>query len=246
MTKETETIHEALLWVQQQLKPVQKDASNDYFHSRYYTLDALLETLKPLLNEVGLVLKQEAPEVMSPSGNTVMLAVESQLLHVQSKSTVSSRIWLPVARDDPQAAGAAITYGRRYSLAALFAVAADQDDDAERAMARSSSGNASNNTPRQTTPQAAPQQQQQQQARAAGGVPSCPICGGAMWDNREGKRNPKAPDFKCKDRSCDGAIWPPKAGASRSGDAKGKFLRGDEDQIAEGMGSDEWGDDLPF
>jgi hypothetical protein len=33
-----------------------------------------------------------------------------------------------------------------------------------------------------------------------------------MWDNREGKRNPKAPDFKCKDRSCDGVIWPPRDG----------------------------------
>jgi hypothetical protein len=32
-----------------------------------------------------------------------------------------------------------------------------------------------------------------------------------MWDNREGKRNPKAPDFKCKDRSCDGVIWPPRS-----------------------------------
>ena len=31
-----------------------------------------------------------------------------------------------------------------------------------------------------------------------------------MWDNRESKRNPKAPDFKCRDRSCDGVIWPPK------------------------------------
>ena len=35
-----------------------------------------------------------------------------------------------------------------------------------------------------------------------------------MWDNREGKRNPKAPDFKCKDRSCDGVIWPPRSATS--------------------------------
>ena len=35
-----------------------------------------------------------------------------------------------------------------------------------------------------------------------------------MWDNREGKRNPKAPDFKCKDRSCDGVVWPPRATAA--------------------------------
>lgn len=39
---------------------------------------------------------------------------------------------------------------------------------------------------------------------------SCPKCGGRVWDNRLTKRNPKAPDFKCRDRSCDGVIWPPK------------------------------------
>jgi hypothetical protein len=36
---------------------------------------------------------------------------------------------------------------------------------------------------------------------------ACPKCEGSMWDNRTSKRNPKAPDFKCKNRSCDGAIW---------------------------------------
>ena len=40
--------------------------------------------------------------------------------------------------------------------------------------------------------------------------PQCPQCGGRMWDNRATKRNPKAPDFKCRDRGCDGVIWPPK------------------------------------
>lgn len=38
--------------------------------------------------------------------------------------------------------------------------------------------------------------------------PSCPKCGGRMWDNRLSKRNPKAPDYKCRSRSCDGVIWP--------------------------------------
>lgn len=37
---------------------------------------------------------------------------------------------------------------------------------------------------------------------------SCPKCGGMMFDNRTTKRNPKAPDFKCKNRACDGVIWP--------------------------------------
>ena len=55
------------------------------------------------------------------------------------------------------------------------------------------------------------------QIETTAGVPSCPKCGGAMWDNREGKRNPKAPDFKCKDRSCDGVIWPPRGSTSATG-----------------------------
>lgn len=46
--------------------------------------------------------------------------------------------------------------------------------------------------------------------------PSCPKCGGRMWDNRLSKRNPKAPDFKCRNRSCDGVIWPPKSGQRAS------------------------------
>ncbi|MDP9205571.1 MAG: Rad52/Rad22 family DNA repair protein [Gemmatimonadota bacterium] len=52
---------------------------------------------------------------------------------------------------------------------------------------------------------------------------SCPKCGGRMWDNRVTKRNPKAPDYKCQNRSCDGVIWPPKPAISvPSPDAKGE------------------------
>lgn len=41
----------------------------------------------------------------------------------------------------------------------------------------------------------------------------CPECGSRMWDNRRGKRNPKAPDFKCRDRDCKGCYWPGEAQA---------------------------------
>jgi hypothetical protein len=47
---------------------------------------------------------------------------------------------------------------------------------------------------------------------------SCPKCGGRMWDNRLTKRNPKAPDYKCRDRSCDGVIWPVKGEKVEKGD----------------------------
>jgi hypothetical protein len=47
--------------------------------------------------------------------------------------------------------------------------------------------------------------------------PPCPVCGGKTWDSREPerggkgkfpKKSPKAPDFRCREKSCDGALWP--------------------------------------
>lgn len=40
----------------------------------------------------------------------------------------------------------------------------------------------------------------------------CPKCGGRTWDNRTTKKNPRAPDYKCRDRNCDGCVWPPRDG----------------------------------
>lgn len=55
------------------------------------------------------------------------------------------------------------------------------------------------------------QQEREGEIDLSSPVPPCPKCGGAMWDNRRDKRNPKAPDFKCKkqgsDPNCDGAQW---------------------------------------
>lgn len=35
--------------------------------------------------------------------------------------------------------------------------------------------------------------------------PVCPQCNGAMWDNRQSKKTPKQPDFRCKDANCKSA-----------------------------------------
>lgn len=39
------------------------------------------------------------------------------------------------------------------------------------------------------------------------GTIKCPICSGEMWDNSKDKINPKALDFKCKNKDCKGVIW---------------------------------------
>lgn len=62
--------------------------------------------------------------------------------------------------------------------------------------------------PAAAAPKAAQQDQSDQR---------CPECGGEMWDNRQSKRSPNSPDFKCKNApkqrgqaGCEGVIWPPR------------------------------------
>jgi hypothetical protein len=75
--------------------------------------------------------------------------------------------------------------------------------------------------------------------------PSCPKCGSRMWDNRLSKRNPKAPDFKCRSRSCDGVIWP--ASRERSpGYGEGADERGGYPTDGDGLESLETADGLPL
>jgi hypothetical protein len=60
---------------------------------------------------------------------------------------------------------------------------------------------------------------------------SCPKCGGPMWDNRLTKRNPRAPDYKCQNRSCDGVIWPSNAPATASARATSADAEGGSTRV---------------
>jgi len=80
-------------------------------------------------------------------------------------------------------------------------------------------------------------------ASIASDVPPCPKCGGRMWDNRIGKRNPRAPDFKCRDRSCDGVIWPSKEKVEA---AQGATADGDAGAETEAVATQAGEDEIPF
>ncbi len=105
--------------------------------------------------------------------------------------------------EDPAAA-----YARRYGGQAAERRAVEEATPAT-APARSSRRTRSTST---TLADAPPAESRAADDEAlAGDVPACPKCSGKMWDNRLSKRNPKAPDFKCRDRSCDGVVWPARA-----------------------------------
>ena len=75
---------------------------------------------------------------------------------------------------------------------------------------------------------------------------TCPKCGGRTWDNRASKKNPKAPDYKCRDRSCDGVVWPPREAkpATRGHNHAGRDLPGENDELPAALRTGT--DDLPF
>jgi hypothetical protein len=112
----------ALSKVQGQLKPAIKDSNNPFFKSKYADLNAVWDSCRELLNENGLSVAQLT------GGDADGVIVETMLMH-SSGQWLSSELYLPLAKHDAQGVGSAMTYGRRYGLAAMVGIVADVDDD---------------------------------------------------------------------------------------------------------------------
>lgn len=119
----------ALLKAQSSMGNAAKGASNPYFKSSYADLNAIREVVTPALNANGITVLQPTT---SSEGKSY---VETLLLH-ESGEYLSSLTEITVAKaNDPQAAGSAISYARRYGLQSFLSVGA-VDDDGEKAMSR--------------------------------------------------------------------------------------------------------------
>lgn len=162
-----------------------RDSTNPHFRSTYASLEAVLETVKPVYAAYGLTTLQ-MPGFVNGSATLV-----TRVLH-ESGEWIQFESGSPLQKNDPQGVGSAITYLRRYSLAGFAGIGQD-DDDGNAASAKGSVGDAQ----RPPTPRT--------QGNATNEV-LCPTCDSPMWDNRADKRSPKAPDFKCK-ADGDHAFW---------------------------------------
>lgn len=114
----------ALAAAQGELAPVAFDRDNPFFHSRYATLTALREAMRPVFAGHGLSVIQGA----GPDGG-----IETTILHSSGEWLTSAGLPMKPAKDDPQGIGSLITYARRYGLAAACGLVADEDDDGNRA-----------------------------------------------------------------------------------------------------------------
>jgi ERF superfamily len=131
MNMQSENINEltkALVMAQGEMMPAVKDSVNPFFKSKYADLASVVEASRPSLIKYGLCVMQTT--TVSADKNTLV----TTLAHT-SGQWIKSEILINPVKNDPQGLGAAMTYLRRYSYAAMVGVVTE-DDDGETAVGR--------------------------------------------------------------------------------------------------------------
>lgn len=120
-SEQVDKIFPALIKAQSEMGNAKKSSANPFFKSKYADLSEIIEVSKDVLSANGIGI------IQSPGGDGNTVTVTARLIHV-SGQWIEDTISLPLTQNTPQAAGSAITYGRRYQLAALMNMAQEDDD----------------------------------------------------------------------------------------------------------------------
>lgn len=139
----------ALAKAQEGIRSAAKTSVNPHYGSRYADLASVWAACRESLTRNGLSVVQ----MPNYDPNDGCVSVTTILLHT-SREYILSTARAPITKADPQAVGSAITYLRRYALAAFVGVAPD-DDDGE-AASHPSESHAEEVVHETTTPQLAP------------------------------------------------------------------------------------------
>lgn len=118
----------ALAKAQGAIEPVPKTKVNPHFRSKYAPLEEIAGAVRGPLMVNGLAVVQ----TFGTSDGAIL--IETTLVH-ESGEWLTGELLLPVDKGTAQGVGSAITYGRRYALAALLGVVSDEDDDGNAASA---------------------------------------------------------------------------------------------------------------
>jgi len=120
----------ALTLAQKDMGKASMDSANPFFKSKYADLTSVWEACRKPLTDNGLSIVQ----TLGIAGVSEFQVLETILLH-NSGEWISGILKLNPVKNDPQGMGSAITYARRYSLAAMVGIC-PEDDDGEGAMKR--------------------------------------------------------------------------------------------------------------
>ena len=129
----------ALNKAQAEMSGAKKGANNPFFKSKYADMNSVVDAVRiPFCNN-GLSYSQ------FPTMQDNKVGVETILMH-ESGEWMSDILVLPMVKQDPQAAGSAITYAKRYALQSIAGIPSEDDDgnaaSSQKAPAKQSSQNA--------------------------------------------------------------------------------------------------------
>lgn len=130
-------LYQKLLTIQKTIKGLGKDKKS--FQFSYVTGNKILDVVKPLMNEVGVILKQEVISVEKERVDykTKKGDKSEMLFHVKQKftwvdcdtgQTDVNEFFASGMNDWEKGLGSALTYAERYFLLKYFHIATDEDD----------------------------------------------------------------------------------------------------------------------
>ena len=111
----------ALAKAQAEIKGAVKDAHNPHFDYNYANLNSVWEAVRGSLTKNGLSI------VQVPTETEKGLTLVTTLFH-NSGEWISGEMAIKPTVANPQGIGSALSYARRYSLAAMVGVAQADDD----------------------------------------------------------------------------------------------------------------------
>ena len=123
----------ALAKAQAEITDAKKDATNPHFNKQYADLASIWDACRAALTKNGISVVQ-----MTRPSDAQEVVVITRLCH-SSGEWMQGELALPVTKGDAQGYGSALTYARRYALAAAVGVA-PEDDDAQAAVAARPAG----------------------------------------------------------------------------------------------------------
>lgn len=123
---EINALVKAIVEAKKNFKPALKNANNPHYKSKYTELSTVIDATEDALLEHGVVVFQGVGGSVAEQ----CVRVTTRLVHA-SGQWIEDTLELPATNRqnfDPQSAGSAITYGRRYGLMAMLCIAGEDDD----------------------------------------------------------------------------------------------------------------------
>lgn len=148
-SQQLDALSAALVKAQGEFLPAKFNATNPFLKNRYADLGSVIEASKEVLSRNGLAVSQGVYGVGGEVG------VETLLVH-SSGQWISTKVSMPIGEEKgksaAQVAGSIVTYLRRYSLAAILGIYADEDNDGNAPTEKSATKAAAKPAPKAAAP----------------------------------------------------------------------------------------------